>query len=1423
MMVRTIAKVKGSLFGLFYVMTEGGGDARDPTLSAWIWTVFLLYVDVGQVLRVMTSTMYGWSTETAQFIRMFDLVWLVTDIVEKLGVPRFAYFAAAACVVLVALADTVYVAVIFSAGHVQKLWPVKLLKFLVASLVTILFSTLIKLVLIPIECLAEGSNSFSEMFKGESAVCAPWAFPQIIISVPSLILAAVYISFALMTSLMAFEINPLSRKPMASCTGSVEQKWLSTKVGTSVLIFLSPYVTPIAVCVVYTLLIVSTLHAHVKHLPFHSVLVNHIRGGVYTTIVWLSISCIVVAAHHENQKMLAQSTQWVLIALLPVSFLVGVVIVRLAFMSLERSLIVLSIEFNTLAGPNAQSRRPSLEITAESPQRTIFRRLSIDASGSPMKGSSRAMGNPQFTNGGDSPGAFKNKSGASFSWRREGSKRSQAEVIQTPPGTGLARAVDLVKRSMREAFFDATWETRKSFSTSVRARTAARVLLYKRNEADLPFLASVVQKGLKEHPDSTDLVMFHILLLRAVFCEDAEALQQEKTLKYGHQTFTFVEQYMVYALERRSKQNTGASKTGKGGGAVSAIHLMEFDTGMDKARKGHGACLLAMKQFWKVVKKKPSKTVSPDTRCHAQVEDMLMHLDNFDAALVVARKEYTFLMSKYPTSVTLLNAYAAFCDHVLNDWKQAEHLRKMVCALDQDGQGGCGEGDSAKGDDELEASANRSAATSENENTRSQIARYLSSVQHFIMGKQLDEVSKLHLRVKVAIVSILILASAGFVFFSFYLMSDIAKKNLKGVEFSGLFRAAGITGTFLLRSQHIAALQNQTANVASTGATIQGIFETVHSQHWENYDNLPSAKVADFYAREDVTLEVPVGPVWTPLDFSYWTLVNDFARRMQTASRASEASFKSPNFALPDLDDGKRSFVYVYENIFRNILPTFEDVADLYVEEVEVFGILARNLTIINTALNAFVVCCLIWVVMHEITFNMQNLQYRYVVCCFAISLPRTFANKIYMFYSEMDSRFRALEDMDGENRAEAEALLDTEFKAQESSPGGEEIEAAGEGSKGGRQQGNDCGGQICGLSHQGSGWHARLATLTASNLEQHRVARLQFPDTPPIFKSGKPQLTLDPNERADAAELEEGFPEDIQLAMVSHTSDYDANSQAREVPWDCVWDQVSPLLSTANIMTAVPSRAVVSNPDSCEEATEQLPEQHQVIDSSNVLGGRLLGELSGDWKTPDSHVPAVISRKSALKNGGEDSPALRSQARKGALRNSGDHSPSLDAAQLKGFDFRSKAHFSNSAVSRGNTKNVPLQEEGEDPWRRLESQGTVASAKTASLDRTGSLTLRNSILNMNSLHKKSSAKDLVRGLPDSEKRAVLMEDSLKKEVLNHPHWFTRKSVYLFVLLIVLGLSIFTFLYPARKMDELVNISSAFNLAGRFAPLASCS
>lgn len=72
-------KLKQPVFNLFYIMTEG--VQVEAGFTAYRKTVFLLFIDVLQVLRVMCSLRYGWTEDTQGVIEKTDLVYMFTTLV----------------------------------------------------------------------------------------------------------------------------------------------------------------------------------------------------------------------------------------------------------------------------------------------------------------------------------------------------------------------------------------------------------------------------------------------------------------------------------------------------------------------------------------------------------------------------------------------------------------------------------------------------------------------------------------------------------------------------------------------------------------------------------------------------------------------------------------------------------------------------------------------------------------------------------------------------------------------------------------------------------------------------------------------------------------------------------------------------------------------------------------------------------------------------------------------------------------------------------------------------------------------------------------------------------------------------------------------------------------------------------------------
>jgi len=176
-----------------------------------------------------------------------------------------------------------------------------------------------------------------------------------------------------------------------------------------------------------------------------------------------------------------------------------------------------------------------------------------------------------------------------------------------------------------------------------------------------------------------------------------------------------------------------ASDSGGGNQASIAVDLLEFDQGMDKARKAHTRCIISMKAFWRSPSRKNFKA-------HA-VEDMLSRLDEWDAAVTAALKEYNFLLEKYQNSPALLHAYASFCDTVLNDERQASKKREEASAFEKD-EGM--EEDKSGQDGGYAQSCGMSGGLSETDSKRMMSMHKIKSILPSVLGKEQALLKQLH-------------------------------------------------------------------------------------------------------------------------------------------------------------------------------------------------------------------------------------------------------------------------------------------------------------------------------------------------------------------------------------------------------------------------------------------------------------------------------------------------------------------------------------------------------------------------------------------------------------------------------------------------------------------------------------------------------
>lgn len=80
-----------------------------------------------------------------------------------------------------------------------------------------------------------------------------------------------------------------------------------------------------------------------------------------------------------------------------------------------------------------------------------------------------------------------------------------------------------------------------------------------------------------------------------------------------------------------------------------------------------------------------------------------------------------------------------------------------------------------------------STATSDQESVRQATAKYMQSWSHLIMASEETSLRTLTRRVQLLMLTLILMASAGYFFTSFYLFRDIAKKNILLIDKTGLY------------------------------------------------------------------------------------------------------------------------------------------------------------------------------------------------------------------------------------------------------------------------------------------------------------------------------------------------------------------------------------------------------------------------------------------------------------------------------------------------------------------------------------------------------------------------------------------------------------------------------------------------------------
>ena len=111
-----------------------------------------------------------------------------------------------------------------------------------ARQVTTFFITSLRWLLFPLNCAPrspEDPDTISTWIRNDtSAPCTPWGALEVAVTLLSLLLAAVFILFSLATTLLSFEVSPISQVPADTFTGRVEAAWSTVRVTAVLMVFI---------------------------------------------------------------------------------------------------------------------------------------------------------------------------------------------------------------------------------------------------------------------------------------------------------------------------------------------------------------------------------------------------------------------------------------------------------------------------------------------------------------------------------------------------------------------------------------------------------------------------------------------------------------------------------------------------------------------------------------------------------------------------------------------------------------------------------------------------------------------------------------------------------------------------------------------------------------------------------------------------------------------------------------------------------------------------------------------------------------------------------------------------------------------------------------------------------------------------------
>jgi hypothetical protein len=305
--------------------------------------------------------------------------------------------------------------------------------------------------------------------------------------------------------------------------------------------------------------------------------------------------------------------------------------------------------------------------------------------------------------------------------------------------------------------------------------------------------------------------------------------------------------------------------------------------------------------------------------------------------------------------------------------------------------------------EELEKAAGTSMGSDQSgEGGRIVSSRFFQNNRGLVLAAELRNVQMMDLVVKQAIIILIILGVTTFCITDLVLFQDTAMKNLRLIDGTGLFSVHTVKSMYYIREQIVAAALGDVDMIKTLRATIQNSARLLQQQHWLNYQDI-SRNLDEFYHVTQIPHVQPVDSKWKSFNFSFWYLGNDFVSRLDMASSSTLLEFQDSAYSLDQISPEKRCIPYIFENSFRVLIPSFNDVLGLYQLQLVTFGTFVNLIVFIACAVNSVVITFKVVTVFRSINNCLHSLHHPFIVACLALYLSRNTAKKIHKYYSKQE------------------------------------------------------------------------------------------------------------------------------------------------------------------------------------------------------------------------------------------------------------------------------------------------------------------------------------------------------------------------------------------------------------------------------------